>query len=104
MRQSIEDFYVLLGTLISQVPNPRVAMVGNATSANATKCAESIMEAAKKDPRIMRAIIKLTTAGAYSGIFIAHTPIIMAAYIAFQAPDSAFKTAETVEPDNEPHA
>lgn len=100
MRQSIEDFYVLTGTLLGQVPNPRMAMVGNSVVMNAEKCAEAIMEAAKKDPRLMRTLIKLTTAGAYSGIFIAHTPIIMAAYVAYQAPDSAFKPPETVEPDN----
>jgi hypothetical protein len=97
MRQSIEDFYVLAGTLFLQVPNPRTRMVGTSVISNAEKCAESIIEAAKKDPRLRRVLVKLTTAGVYSGIFIAHTPIIMAAYVAFQAPDSAFIPPETVE-------
>ena len=97
MRQSIEDFYVLGGTLLSQVPNPRTQMVGAAVVTNANKCAESIIEAAKKDPRLKRALIRLTTAGAYSGIFIAHTPIIMAAYVAFQAPATMFTPPETVD-------
>lgn len=100
MRESIENFYVLAGTIASQFPNPRTVVVGNAIKDNAEKCAEAIIEAAKKDPRLKRALIRLTTAGAYSSIFIAHTPIIMSIYVALQAPDSAFEPPETVEADD----
>lgn len=95
VRQSLEDLYTLAGSLLSAYPNPRLAMVGASISTNAEKCAESIIEAAKKDPKLKRALIKMTTAGAYSGIFMAHMPIIMAGYVAIKAPNAAFETPET---------
>jgi hypothetical protein len=89
MRQSIEEFYVLGGALLAQYPNQKTKIIGTAISNNAGECAESIIEAAKKDPRLRRILVRLTTAGVYSGIFVAHMPIFMAAYIAFQAPNFA---------------
>lgn len=99
IQHSLEDFYVLLGSMAGSIPNPRVKMVGDSIVLNGPKCAESLVEAAKKDPRLKRILIQLTTAGAYSGILIAHTPIILATIIAFQAPESAFKPPETVDAD-----
>ena len=86
VRKSLEDIYALVGNMLAAYPNPRLAMVGQSIASHAESCAESIVEAAKKDPKLKRALLKMTTAGAYSGIFMAHMPILMAGYVAFKLP------------------
>jgi hypothetical protein len=86
MQESIEEFYVLAGALLAQYPSEKTKMIGTAIGTNAGVCAESIIEAAKKDPRLRRILVRLTTAGVYSGIFVAHLPILMAAYVAYAGP------------------
>jgi hypothetical protein len=104
IQESLENMYVLAGGMASAYPNPRVAFIGSALSDNAERAARSIVEAAEKDPKLKRALTKMMTAGAYTGIVMAHMPILMAVYMAVTAPPEVFGIAPTVEAEPEPES
>src|SRR6478735_4396563 len=76
IRQQLEDLYTLGGGLLAAYPNPKLAFVGSSIGSNAEACAKSIVEAAEKDPKLKRALVKMMTAGAYTGVIMAHMPIL----------------------------
>lgn len=83
IKDSLTDMYVLVGSILSSYPNPKMQMVGSAITLNHEKCVESIIDAAKKDPKLARALSKLVTTSVYGAIVVAHLPILMSIYFAF---------------------
>lgn len=98
IESSISDFYTLAGGIVGAMPNQKAQIIGGAISQQAEQCAKSIVEAAKNDPKLRKALQKMFRASAYSGIVVAHLPIAMAVYMALMMPTPS---SEPVEPEDE---
>lgn len=83
IKSSLTDMYVLAGSILGSYPNPKLAMVGKSITDNHEKCVEAIIEAAKKDAKLRKALSRLTMTSTYGAILVAHLPVLMAIYMAF---------------------
>lgn len=83
IKESIEETYTLLGAFLGSMPNPKLQAIGPVISAQAEACADALVDAARKDKRLHKALSKLFRAGAYSAIVMAHLPILITIYMAY---------------------
>lgn len=77
IREAAQNAYLLIGTGVSQLPSARWRLVGGQIMADADKCADAWETAARKDPRIRKALAKLTTGSAYAELVVANSGILM---------------------------
>jgi hypothetical protein len=71
--RELENLYTTVGTMVYMV-QPRV---GHTIVTEANKCAESLDELARTNPRVRRALESVLTTSAWSGVIVAHMPILM---------------------------
>lgn len=70
----LTEMYSAIGAMVMMFDPP----VGKAILAQAEACAESLDNLAKESESVRKALVALTTGGAWTGVAIAHSPIIMA--------------------------
>ena len=70
----LTEIYSAIGAMVVMFDPP----VGKAILGSAEACAESLDNLARENESVRRALIALTTGGAWGAVAIAHTPIIMA--------------------------
>lgn len=72
-REAIEQLYIYSAMAVMQFR----PLTAQAMAENSGRCADAWVELASKNDNVRRAILALIEGGAWSGIFLAHTPILL---------------------------
>lgn len=103
IEDSLTAVYIMAGGFLQftpQVPE-RVRPIGAALQANTDQCVAAWIEAAKKNPKLAKALTRFAMGSAYGGIVTAHLPILFAIYAAANPP-AVNGTDQDAEPDAPP--
>lgn len=81
---SLTSSYMMAGGAIALTPKvpDRMRPIGQALMMNAEQCTAAWIEAAKKNPKLAKALTRFVSGGAYAGVVAAHMPILFAAVAA----------------------
>jgi len=80
IEQSLTASYMMAGGFITLTPHvpDRMRPVGQSLMQNAEQCTAAWIEAARKDPKLAKALTKFVSGSAYAGLISAHMPILFA--------------------------
>jgi len=84
IEESLTATYMMAGGFLAMTPRvpERVRPVGQALMMNATQCTEAWIEAAKKNPKLAKALTKFVSGSSYAGLISAHMPVLLAVAMA----------------------
>ena len=74
LQKQLEGMYASIGSM-TYMFNP---VIGATIVQNASQCAESMDELARTNPKVRKALTNMLATGAWSGVVVAHMPILMA--------------------------
>lgn len=80
IEQSLTATYMMAGGALALTPRvpDRFRPVGQSLMQNAEQCTAAWIEAARKDPKLAKALTKFVSGSAYAGLISAHMPILFA--------------------------
>lgn len=84
IEESLNASYMMAGGFLMLTPKvpDRMRPVGQQLMANAETCTAAWIEAAKKNPKLAKALTKFVSGSAYAGLVSAHMPIVLAVAMA----------------------
>lgn len=75
--QPLTQMYMTMGLMLMPIDKP----VAEAVIQQAEACAKSLDELAKQNESVRKALITLTTTGAWGAVMVAHAPILIAVMV-----------------------
>jgi hypothetical protein len=102
IEESLNATYMMAGGFLMLTPRvpDRVRPVGQALMMNAEQCTGAWIEAAKKNPKLAKALTKFVSGSAYAGLISAHMPIVLAVAMALNPRIVPMETPDK-QPDEE---
>ena len=80
IEESLNATYMMAGGFLLLTPKvpDRFRPIGQQLMANSETCTAAWIEAAKKNPKLAKALTKFVSGSAYAGLISAHMPIVLA--------------------------
>lgn len=106
IEQSLTATYMMAGGALALTPRvpDRFRPVGQSLMQNAEQCTAAWIEAARKDPKLAKALAKFVSGSAYAGLISAHMPILFAIGMAVSPRTQVAQEPRDIDVPTEPES